>query len=143
MNKGFKIALFVAAMAIGSYGLQSAFAQEEIPTESINIIGMGVALVSFIVAGVFYSSSGYVKKVRRKLAGEDVHLDYAKMGKTVGIGVILGVAAMIWSTYNGDTIAINNIEEFLAQVGLNASVILIVDKWILGRADTVTSKPGI
>jgi len=130
------VSLLIATIVIGGYGLQSAFAQEEIPKESSSIIGMGIALVSFIVAGVFYSSGGYVKKVRRKLAGEDVKLDYKKMGKTILIGIILGIVAMVWAVHDGTTFTIDSLETFIAQVGLNASVILLVDKYILGIAGT-------
>lgn len=94
-----------------------------------------IAFGSFIVAGVFYSSSGWIKRVRRKLAGEKLPLDYKKMGKSVLIGVILGVGAMVFSVYQGELIAIHNVQEFLAQVGINTATILLVDKWILGRAN--------
>ena len=94
-----------------------------------------IAFGSFITAGVFYSSSGWIKKVRRKLAGEKLPLDFKKMGKSILIGVILGIGAMIYSVYDGEPIAIHNAKEFFIQVGINTAIILLVDKWILGRAD--------
>lgn len=105
---------------------------EEIPIEPIHYILAGL---SFIVSGIFYSSSGWIKKVRRKLAGSGDKLDYKKMGKSILIGVILGAGALIYSTYNGETIVIVTAEQFFAQVAINTAAILFVDKWILGRAD--------
>ena len=137
MNKT-KVLLATIAISLAIFAtvnVNSAFAQAS--TEEIHIEPWHYALAgaSFIVSGVFYSSSGWIKKVRRKLAGQGDTLDYKKMGKSVLIGVILGVGAMIYSTYNGDTIVIINAEQFFAQVAINTTAILFVDKWILGRAD--------
>jgi len=109
----------------------------EPPEPTTNSLAYLIAFSTFIVSGVFYSASGWIKKIRRKLAGDAVPLDYKKMGKTVAIGVILGIGAFIYSTWDGDTIAVGTAQEFFIQVGINTSVILLVDKWILGRSETI------
>jgi len=110
---------------------------EDEPEASISVLAYLIAFSTFIVSGVFYSASGWIKKIRRKLAGDNVPLDYKKMAKTVGIGVILGIGAFIYSTWDGDTITVSTAQEFFVQVGINTAVILLVDKWILGRSETI------
>jgi len=109
---------------------------EEATTSGLEYL---IAFSTFIVSGVFYAASGWIKKIRRKLAGDNVPLDYQKLGKTTLIGVILGIGAFIYSTWDGDTIAVTTAQEFFVQVGINTTVILFVDKWILGRSEAVTS----
>ena len=123
------------ALTLLSVGMGYAYAVEPEESTSIEIWQYVLAGASFIVAGIFYSSSGWIKKVRRKLAGDGDSLDYKKMGKSVLIGVILGAGAMIYSTYLGETIIILSAEQFFAQVAINTAAILFVDKWILGRVD--------
>lgn len=126
--------------AIGFVNGQMAEVEPEPP---INPLVYLVAFSTFIVSGVFYSASGWIKKIRRKLAGDNVPLDYKKMGKTVAIGIILGIGAFIYSTWDGDTITVSTAQEFFVQVGINTAVILLVDKWILGRSETVPSTSPI
>lgn len=131
-----------------SIGLGAVYAQEPTPnTPQLTAEAQFViVLSSFIVAGVFYSSSGWIKRVRRVLAGEKIPLDLKKMGRSVLIGVILGIGAMIFFIYDGNPIVINNVQEFFVQVGINTATILLVDKWILGRASPngkPTTKPDV
>jgi len=124
-------------MAIALENDTSVTTAIDTPEPTTNSLAYLIAFSTFIVSGVFYSASGWIKKIRRKLAGADVPLDYKKMGKTVAIGVILGIGAFIYSTWDGDTIAVGTAQEFFIQVGINTSVILLVDKWILGRSETI------
>ena len=134
-----KLLLAIADFVLFSSAIGFVSGQvDEAPEEPVNVLAYLVAFSTFIVSGVFYSASGWIKKIRKKLAGDNVPLDYHKMGKTVAIGVILGIGAFIYSTWDGDTIAISTAQEFLIQVGINTSVILLVDKWILGRAKELT-----
>lgn len=128
--------LFAVTIIIASIGTVSAWAQTE--TETTEPIHYLIAFGSFVVSGVFYSSSGWIKKIRKKLAGENVPLDYNKMAKTVGIGTLLGIGAFVYSTYLGETIHIIDMQQFLVQVSINTTAILFIDKWILGRAESET-----
>ena len=131
-----KILLAIPIFIILSIGLGAVYAQTPDPDTPKFSPEMGFVIVlsSFIVAGVFYSSSGWIKRVRRVLAGEKIPLDLKKMGRSVLIGVILGIGAMIFFIYDGNPIVISNVQEFFVQVGINTATILLVDKWILGRA---------
>lgn len=93
-----------------------------------------IALLTFVASGIFYSASGWIKQVRRHLAGEKVALDFRLMGKSVLIGLVLGIGAFVFSSYNGDTIAVSNIHEFVTQASINTTAILFIDKWLLGRS---------
>lgn len=142
-----QILLTATIIVLGGFGLslgnESVVAQQVTdPEPRLEIDQIGIVFASFIVAGVIYSASGWLKKVRRKLAGENVPLDYRKMGKSVLIGVILGIAAMAWSAYEGDVIIITDAREFGVQVGLNMAVILLVDKLILGTAQPKAGPTG-
>ena len=132
------LAFVVLSSAIGFVNGQEADPETE---ENVEFINYALAFATFVVAGVFYSSSGWIKKIRRVLAGENVPLDPNKMGKTVLIGVILGVGAFIYSAYEGDTIVVFTMQDFFVQVAINTTVILLIDKWILGRADTIPPVP--
>lgn len=101
----------------------------------IGLIGHIVAFGSFVVAGVFYSASGYAKAFRRKFAGESVDIDYEKLGKNVLLGIFLAVGAFIYSAYIGDIIQINTVAGFLGQAAANITAILFIDKWIIGRTE--------
>lgn len=108
--------------------------------------------LSFIAAGVFYSASGYAKTLRRALTGDSVQLDYRKMGKSVVLGVILGITAMVL-TGTVDHAAGTKIQEdiltnfgdlsnpfntflgFVTVAGSHTAIILAADKWLLGRPD--------
>ena len=130
-----RVLLAIVSFSVLSIGIQVVYAETHPDTPQFTGgLEYVIAFGSFIVAGVFYSSSGWIKRVRRKLADDTVSIDYKKMGKSVLIGVILGVGAMVFSIYDGNPIVINNAQEFLVQVGLNTAVILLIDKWILGRA---------
>ena len=141
MNKT-KIGLIMVVMTMAIFGIthtSEVFAQESnggaVGATTDEPYQYILAGLSFITSGIFYSSSGWIKKVRRKLAGQAVRMDYQKMGKSILIGVILGAGAMVYSAYNGDVITITSAEQFFAQVAVNTAVILLVDKWILGRAE--------
>lgn len=130
-------ALFLIAFSIG---ISSAYAQTETQDP---IIYQGIAFASFVASGVFYSASGWIKNIRRKLAGESAPLDLNKMAKSVGIGTLLGIGAFVWSAYNGDMIQISTMQQFLIQIGVNTTAILFVDKWILGRSEPTTQPAKI
>ena len=125
-------AITLILISAGMGHVYAAEAEEEKPIEVWQYVLAGA---SFILAGVFYSSSGWIKKVRRKVVGSGEKLDYHKMGRSVLVGLILGVGAIIYSAYQGETIIITTVEQFLVQVGLNTTAILLVDKWVLGRAE--------
>ncbi len=134
--------LFVAAVISFGVGAAQAFAFAQVEPETVeeaepDLIHHAYAFGSFVASGIFYSASGWIKRVRRRLAGESVTVDYVKMAKSVMIGVMLGIGAFLWSAYEGDVIAIDSVHGFLTQVGVNTSVILLVDKWILGRTEKV------
>jgi len=134
-----RILLAIAAFVLFSsaIGFVSGQVVDEEPAP-ISALAYLVAFSTFIVSGVFYSASGWIKKIRRKLAGDNVPLDYHKMGKTVLIGVLLGIGAFVYSTWDGTTISVSTPQEFFIQVGINTAVILLVDKWILGRAEELS-----
>ena len=102
---------------------------------------------SFVAAGLFYSSMGYVKKVRRALAGESVVVDWEKMGKSVITGVLLGVIAWIAGASMGivvhEDIDITTPATFITAVGLNSSAILAVDRILLQRGGTGAERKEI
>ena len=130
MNK-FLHALALFSVIIGIGGLTgTAFAQND--TSEINdVLYHLVTASTFLIAGIFYSASGYINKLRRSLSGEKVEIDYVRMGKTMILGVVLGIGAFILSIYNGDIIHVDTMHEFFVQVGLNAAAILFIHKWIL------------
>ena len=128
--------LYALVFGALSFGTSTVYGASTDQSTEVSYIGYAVTGLTFVAAGVFYATSGYIKKIRKKLSGDNsVKLDYSKMGKTTLIGVILGVGAFIMSTYDGNTIAVSNMHEFFVQVGLNMSAILIIDKWILGRSE--------
>jgi len=138
-----KFMLYALVFGVLSFGTSAVYGQSTDPQSEISYIGHAITGLTFVAAGVFYATSGYIKKIRKKLSGDNsVKLDYSKMGKTTIIGVVLGIGAFIMSTYNGDIIHVANMHEFFVQVGLNMSAILIIDKWILGRSEGPT-KPTI
>ena len=139
-----KLVPFLAISVLLSVGIGTVYAQTSTATtEESSLHHYAYVALSFLASGIFYSASGWIQRVRRKLAGENVALDYSKMGKSVLIGVILGVGAFAYSTYQGDTISIHTPQEFLVQVGINTTAILFISKWILGRTDRIESNTPV
>ena len=112
-----------------------AYGQEDIVEPSPKYHHYVLAILSFVAAGVFYSSLGFIKKFRMYLGGQKASFDFHKMGKSVLVGTILGAGAFVYSLYMGDTIAIHTPHEFFTQVSLNSVAILMIDKILLGRAN--------
>jgi len=133
-----QLLLFALTVSLFSIVTGVTYAETEEPAAATQALGYVVAFSTFIVSGVFYAASGWIKKVRRKLVDDTVTLDYKKMRKAVLIGVILGLGAFIYSTYTGETINVTTPQEFFVQVGINTAIILLVDKWILGRVENGT-----
>ncbi len=136
-----QIIMTAMAVLLFSIGTGMAYAQNDTSVvmpaeeEGTSIIQVGTTFLTFLAAGVFYAASGWIKKIKRKLAGDDTKLDWSKLGKTTLIGVILGIGAMIASLAMGEVIIVNSAEQFLTQIGLNTAAILFIDKWILGRPE--------
>ena len=131
-----KMQKLLLAATIITFGIGMGHAHAQTSDADPELQHHAYAFASFMASGIFYSASGWIKRVRRMLAGDSTErLDYSKMGKSLLIGVILGIGAFVWSSYEGDTIAVGTLHEFLTQVGINTSVILLVDKWILGRPE--------
>lgn len=135
-----KFILFALVLGALSFATSTVYGQVSTDTQpEVELMTYVITGATFLVAGIFYSTSGYVKKLRKKLSGDNnVEFDYSKMGKTTVIGVILGIGAFVMSTYLGETFYVVTMHEFFVQVGLNMSAILIIDKWILGRTDDPT-----
>lgn len=139
-----KFILCVLVFGALGFGVSTVYGESTDPQDEIGILQYVVTGLSFVAAGIFYSTSGYIKKIRKKLSGDDsVTLDYAKMLKTTVIGIVLGIGAFIMSAYNGEIIQVANMHEFFVQVGLNMAAILIIDKWILGRAEVSNTVPKV
>lgn len=115
------------------------YAQEETVSDDMAVLGYVIAGFSFVGAGLYYTCLGYVKKLRRVLAGENVAVDLNKVRNSALLGVLVGVVAFIASLYNGETIHIVTVEEFIAQASINFTAVVTIDKLILGRADSSTN----
>ncbi len=150
-----QIAMTAMAVLLFSIGTGMAYAQNDTSVvvaetdEGASIVQVGVTFLTFVASGVFYAASGWIKKIKRKLSGDDTKLDWSKLGKTTLIGVILGIGAMIASIAMGEIIIVDTAQQFLTQIGINTAAILFIDKWILGRPDaspvstTTTTTEGI
>lgn len=138
-----QIVMLAITVLLFSIGTGMAYAQNDTSVigepetvDDLTIIQVLITFLTFVAAGVFYAASGWIKKIRRKLAGDEAKLDLVKLGKTTLIGVILGVAAMIASIAMGEVIIVEGAQQFLTQIGINSAAILFIDKWILGRAES-------
>ena len=68
-----------------------------------------------ILAGVQYSAGGYLKNIRRHIAGDADPMDWGKMGRAVLNGVILGIVAgaLVSVVPAEDNVITGAIHEFL------------------------------
>ena len=108
------------------------FAQTDDTTPQ-SIQGYVIAGLSFIIAGLYYATSGFIKKFARSLHGDTtVKIDYNRLARTTLLGVALGVVTFIAADYNGEELHITTTHEFLVQVSLNLAAVLTIDKLILG-----------
>ncbi len=88
--------------------------------------------MSFPAAGIYYATTGFAKKFARSLAGKKTVLDYAKIGRTTLLGVIVGVIAFVYTAYNGETIHVATLQQFLTQIAINLAAVMTVDRLVLG-----------
>ena len=104
------------------------------------------AFGAFMAAGLYYSGLGYIKKVRRALAGEKVPIDYDKMGRTLSLGIMLGIAAFVYTVADQNEatkLVVDNHTSFLTVVGLATTAIMTVDRIVFQRPSLkVEDEPG-
>ena len=107
----------------------------------INYTQVGLAGLTFLLAGLWYSCAGFIKKFRRSLTDETVKLDPRRMGKSVIVGIITGIAAFIVTFVTGDVMRVSTPEEFGILFGIATGIVVSVDKTILGGAGKPAPKP--
>lgn len=126
-----KLSVLIPLIVIASITFENVFAQTS--TEPLSMYGHTIAALSFVIAGIYYSTTSFIKKFARSLNGDaTVKIDYAKVARTTLLGVIIGVGAFIMAEYNGTELHITTINEFLVQVALNLAAVLTIDKLLLG-----------
>ena len=116
-------------------GITTGYVHAQEPTDDNVILsdwGYIAGFLSFPAAGIYYSSTGFAKKFARSLSGEKTTLDYSKMTRTTILGVIVGVVAFVYTAYNGDTIHVITLQQFLTQVAINLAAVMTVDRLVLG-----------
>ena len=120
-----------------------AQAPADIPAgdNSINYTQVGLAGLTFLLAGLWYSCAGFIKKFRRSLTDETVKIDPRRMGKSIIVGLITGVAAFIVTFISGDVMTVSTPEEFGVLFGIATGIVMTVDKTILGGAGRPAPKP--
>ena len=130
LNKSKFIALFAVILFSGIVVTQ-AYAQDPVHQQSLS--DYGTVLLSFVAAGLFYSIMGASNAYRRRIATQNwAGFDFVKLGKSVTLGVVLGIGAFIAVELQGQVIMIGSLHEFLVQVGLNTTAILMIQKFLLG-----------
>ena len=135
--------LFASVLLIITPVAVYAQAPADIPQENnqINYTQVGLAGLTFLLAGLWYSCAGFIKKFRRSLTDETVKLDPRRMSKSVIVGVITGIAAFIVTFVTGDVMRVSTPEEFGILFGIATGIVVSVDKTILGGAGKPAPKP--
>jgi len=116
-------------------GITTGHVHAQTPTEDNTVLSdwsYVIGFLSFPAAGIYYSTTGFAKKFARSLAGEKTLIDYGKIGRTTLLGVIVGVVAFVFTTYNGETIHVVSLQEFLTQIAVNLADVMTVDRLVLG-----------
>ncbi len=115
-------------------GTTTGYVHAQEPTQNAILADWSyvVGFLSFPAAGIYYSSTGFAKKFARSLAGEKTVLDYAKIGRTTLLGIIVGVIAFVYTAYNGETIHVVTLQQFLTQIAVNLAAVMTVDRLVLG-----------
>ena len=116
-------------------GITTGYVHAQTPTEDQNILSdwsYVIGFLSFPAAGIYYATTGFAKKFARSLSGEKTPIDYGKIGRTTLLGVIVGVIAFVFTTYNGDTIHVTSLQQFLTQIAVNLAAVMTIDRLILG-----------
>ncbi len=126
---------FIIFAVILTAGISTGYVHAQEPTGTNQILsdlGYVVGFLSFPAAGIYYATTGFAKKFARSLSGQKTEIDYSKIGRTTLLGVIVGIVAFVYVTYNGDTIHVSTLQQFLAQIAINLAAILTVDRLVLG-----------
>ena len=125
-----KILIIGTILCFSGVVIGEAFADNG--TSPYSLIPGLLGFLTFPAAGIYYATTGFVKKFARSLSGEKTEIDYTKIGKTTILGVLVGVASFVYVTIDGSVIQVLTLQEFLGQVAINLTVVLTVDRLVLG-----------
>jgi hypothetical protein len=116
---------------LSSVGVSHVYAQGESTTD-YTLLSQILGFSTFIAAGMYYTTTGYISKIAKSLSGEDVSVDWVKVGKTTLLGVIIGVGAFMYVAMDDNTVIhVSSVSEFLAQASINFVIVVSIHKIIL------------
>ena len=124
-------------------GVSQVYAQGESTTD-YSLLSQILGFSTFIAAGVYYTTTGYIGKIAKSLAGENVSVDWVKVGKTTLLGVLVGVGAFVYVAMDDNTVIhVSTISEFLTQASINFVVVVSIHKIILSPYNKKTIDTGL
>lgn len=132
MGARYAIAAVVIMLAAGAASA-AAFGQDAAGDGA----GMGalapyLGFAAFMTAGLYYTSIGFVSRYARRLAGEQVPIDWRKVRNAFILGVILGIGAFITSVISDEvTIEIHTWKDFFGQTAVAVASVLTVHKLLI------------
>lgn len=134
-----KIILIGFIISLSSVGVSHVYAQGESTTD-YSLLSQILGFSTFIAAGMYYTTTGYIGKIAKSLSGENVSIDWVKVGKTTLLGVLIGIGAFIYVAMEDDTVIhVSNVSEFLAQASINFVIVVSIHKIILSPYNKKTA----
>jgi len=101
----------------------------------MDVITITLAVTSFILAGLLWTTAGYVKNWRENHNNPDWKgFDKKSLRNDLILGLILGIGGVIYAIIEGDleTWVVPTAQEFFQSIGANVAAVALVDKLFIG-----------
>ncbi len=122
--------LILTLIILLSVTISHVYGQTDVILEP-TIIGQVIAFSTFLAAGIYYALIGWIGKVARSLSGQNVTIEWGRVLRASILGVLIGTGAFLYMEYQGQSIVVTTIQEFITQASINLVAVMTVYKVII------------
>lgn len=123
--------LLISLILLSSITVSYVYAQTTEVVELPSLLGQIIGFTTFLAAGLYYALMGWIGKIASALSGQKVSVDWDKVLRASVLGLIIGTGAFIYAEYQGQSIHVTDIQEFITQASVNLVAVMTVHRVII------------